>query len=60
MMVCAVLAEGSAEALRKRLGQVLPALLAGLADPHHDVRGAAAFALGQFAEWLQVGVLLHG
>lgn len=59
MMVCAMLAEGCAEALRKRLEQVLPPLLTALADPHRDVRGAAAFALGQYAEHLQPDVSQH-
>lgn len=59
MMVCAVLAEGCSEALRKRLPQVLPLLLAALQDPEGDVRGVAAFALGQFSEYLQPEILEH-
>ncbi|KAF8069426.1 IPO4 [Scenedesmus sp. PABB004] len=59
MMVCAVLSEGCAEPLRRRLGAALPLLLAGLADGAAPVRAAAAFALGQFAEYLQPEILGH-
>eukprot|EP00878_Enallax_costatus_P019883 GHUV01020993.1.p1 GENE.GHUV01020993.1~~GHUV01020993.1.p1 ORF type:complete len:804 (+),score=291.15 GHUV01020993.1:1449-3860(+) len=59
MMVCAVSAEGCSEALRKRLPQVLPLLLTALQDPEGDVRGVAAFALGQFSEYLQPEILEH-
>lgn len=59
MMVCAVSAEGCSEALRKRLPQVLPLLLSALQDQEGDVRGVAAFALGQFSEYLQPEILEH-
>lgn len=59
MMVCAVLAEGCAEPLRKRLPQILPPLLAALTDPEGEVRGSAAFALGQFSEYLQPDITRH-
>ncbi|KAG2492093.1 hypothetical protein HYH03_009587 [Edaphochlamys debaryana] len=49
----AVIFEGCAEPLRKRLKDVMPLLLAGLRDPEAGVRGAAAFALGMAAEFLQ-------
>ncbi|GFR46416.1 hypothetical protein Agub_g7998, partial [Astrephomene gubernaculifera] len=49
----AVVFEGCAEPLRKRLKDVMPLLLAGLRDPEAPVRGAAAFALGMAAEFLQ-------
>lgn len=39
--------------------QVLPALLSALSDPESDVRGAAAFALGQFSEYLQPDITQH-
>lgn len=58
-MVLAVLAEGCAEPLRKRLPQALPLLLSALSDQASEVRGAAAFAVSQFAEWLQPDVLQH-
>jgi hypothetical protein len=41
------------------LKQVLPALLAALRDPEGEVRGAAAFALGQFSEHLQPDITHH-
>jgi hypothetical protein len=39
--------------------QVVPALLHALTDPEGDVRGAAAFALGQFSEYLQPDITSH-
>lgn len=41
------------------LPQLLPLLLAGLADPQGEVCGVAAFALGQFSEYLQPDILAH-
>jgi hypothetical protein len=38
---------------------VLPGLLGALTDPEGDVRGAAAFALGQFSEYLQPDITHH-
>lgn len=37
----------------------MPRLLVALADPHPEVRGSAAFALGQFSEFLQPDILTH-
>lgn len=42
-----------------RCSQVLPGLLGALTDPEGDVRGAAAFALGQFSEYLQPDITHH-
>jgi HEAT repeat protein len=42
-----------------RAVQVVPALLHALTDPEGDVRGAAAFALGQFSEYLQPDITSH-
>ncbi|PNH04952.1 putative importin subunit beta-4 [Tetrabaena socialis] len=53
----AVIFEGCAEPLRKRLKDVMPLLLAGLQDSAASVRGAAAFALGMAAEFLQPDVV---
>jgi hypothetical protein len=54
MNVLAVLCEGCADELRARLAEALPLLLACMGDARSaDVRGAAAFALGQAAEHLQ-------
>jgi hypothetical protein len=54
MNVLAVLCEGCADELRPRLAEALPLLLTCLGDAASaDVRGAAAFALGQAAEHLQ-------
>ncbi|GLI66665.1 hypothetical protein VaNZ11_010595 [Volvox africanus] len=53
----AVVCEGCAEPLRKRLKELIPLLLAGLRDPDAKVRGAAAFALGMAAEYLQPDIV---
>ncbi|GAX82443.1 hypothetical protein CEUSTIGMA_g9871.t1 [Chlamydomonas eustigma] len=55
----AVIAEGCAEALRKKCKSLLPLVLSGLADLDVRVRGAAAFALGQFSEHLQPEFMSH-
>jgi hypothetical protein len=55
----AVMAEGCSEPLRKRLQQALPLVLSLLADSSSEVRGAAAFALGQFSEYLVPDVMQH-
>lgn len=38
---------------------MLPPLLAALTDPEGEVRGSAAFALGQFSEYLQPDITRH-
>ncbi|GLC39350.1 hypothetical protein PLESTB_000894500 [Pleodorina starrii] len=53
----AVIFEGCAEPLRKRLKDVMPLLLAGLRDGEAAVRGAAAFSLGMAAEFLQPDIV---
>eukprot|EP00879_Flechtneria_rotunda_P022035 GHRR01023243.1.p2 GENE.GHRR01023243.1~~GHRR01023243.1.p2 ORF type:complete len:106 (+),score=37.00 GHRR01023243.1:245-562(+) len=58
-MVLAVLAEGCAQPLKKRLTQALPLLLSAMTDQTGQVRGAAAFALGQFSEYLQPDIMQH-
>jgi HEAT repeat protein len=59
MYALAVMAEGCSEPLRKRLHQALPLVLSLLADDSSEVRGAAAFALGQFSEYLVPDVMQH-
>jgi HEAT repeat protein len=59
MLGLAVMAEGCSEPLRKRLQQALPLVLSLLADSSSDVRGSAAFALGQFSEYLVPDVMKH-
>jgi len=60
MTVLAVMCEGCAELLRKRLEEdILPLVLAGLRDPDQNVRGAAAFAIGQMSEFMAYDVVSH-
>jgi hypothetical protein len=54
-----VVAEGCADALRRRLPQALGLLLGALRDGDEGVRSAAAFAIGQMAEYVQPEVLEH-
>jgi hypothetical protein len=54
-----VVAEGCAEPLRKRLPEALALLLGALRDGDEKVRAAAAFAIGQMAEYVQPEVLEH-
>ncbi|PKA63742.1 Transportin-1 [Apostasia shenzhenica] len=54
-----VISEGCFELLKDRLENVLHIVLAGLMDHEQMVRGAASFALGQFAEHLQPEILSH-
>eukprot|EP00798_Chlamydomonas_sp_ICE-L_P021936 gene21936-28982_t len=56
MTVLAVASEGCAESMRKQLKLVLPMVLQGL---QQSVRGAAAFAMGQFSEFLQPDIVEH-
>ncbi|GJP51676.1 hypothetical protein CLOM_g10825 [Closterium sp. NIES-68] len=54
VMAMAVITEGCCEAVRGRLeSDVLPLVVAGLGDAHPKVRGAACFAVGQLAEFVQ-------
>ena len=48
--VLGIVAEGCAEGLERAMPQIVPPVVAALRDGSRDVRGAAAFALGQFAE----------
>jgi HEAT repeat protein len=54
-----VVAEGCADPLRKRLPEALALLLALLRDGDETVRSAAAFAIGQMAEYVQPEVVEH-
>ena len=48
--VLGIVAEGCADGLERAMPQIVSPVVAALADASRDVRGAAAFALGQFAE----------
>lgn len=54
-----VISEGCSELLKNRLENVLQITLAALTDQEQMVRGAASFALGQFAEYLQPEIISH-
>ncbi|KAG1334688.1 importin-4 [Cocos nucifera] len=54
-----VVSEGCFELLKDKLEYVLNIVLGALKDQEQMVRGAAAFALGQFAEYLQPEILSH-
>ncbi|XVE85510.1 hypothetical protein DITRI_Ditri17bG0096400 [Diplodiscus trichospermus] len=54
-----VVSEGCAELLKGKLEPVLQIVLGALRDPEQMVRGAASFALGQFAEHLQPEIISH-
>ncbi|MEW5308809.1 MAG: hypothetical protein WDW38_000740 [Sanguina aurantia] len=57
--VLAIVAEGCSEPLRKKVEDVLPMVLRGLQDPEQSVRCAAAFAIGQFSQYLQPDIVGH-
>ncbi|XP_022776503.1 importin-4 isoform X2 [Durio zibethinus] len=54
-----VVSEGCAELMKDKLEPVLQIVLGALRDPEQMVRGAASFALGQFAEHLQPEIICH-
>lgn len=54
-----VISEGCFEFLKNKLEHVLHIVLGALKDQEQMVRGAASFALGQFAEHLQPEILSH-
>ncbi|KAI0507530.1 hypothetical protein KFK09_013655 [Dendrobium nobile] len=54
-----VISEGCFDLLKERLENALHIVLAALKDHEQMVRGAASFALGQFAEHLQPEILSH-
>ncbi|KAG2541956.1 hypothetical protein PVAP13_9NG667300 [Panicum virgatum] len=54
-----VIAEGCCEHLKDKLEDCLKIVLEALKDQEQMVRGAASFALGQFAEHLQPEILSH-
>ena len=53
--VLGIVCEGCAEGLQRRAPEILPKVVESLRDPSPDVRGGAAFTLGQMAEYLQLG-----
>ncbi|KAF2531371.1 hypothetical protein F2Q70_00033183 [Brassica cretica] len=54
-----VISEGCYDLIKEKLDIVLNIVLGALRDPEKMVRGAASFALGQFAEYLQPEILSH-
>lgn len=54
-----VISEGCLELMKGKLEPVLRIALGALRDPEQMVRGAASFALGQFAEHLQPEIVSH-
>lgn len=54
-----VISEGCCEHLKDKLEDCLKIVLEALKDQEQMVRGAASFALGQFAEHLQPEILSH-
>ncbi|KAB5538541.1 hypothetical protein DKX38_016074 [Salix brachista] len=54
-----VVSEGCLELMKGKLESVLHIVLGALRDPEQMVRGAASFALGQFAEHLQPEIVSH-
>ena len=53
--VLGIVCEGCAEGLQRRAPEILPKVVESLRDSSPDVRGGAAFTLGQMAEYLQLG-----
>lgn len=54
-----IISEGCLESMKDKLGPILHIVLGALRDPEQMVRGAASFALGQFAEHLQPEIVSH-
>jgi HEAT repeat protein len=54
-----VISEGCSEHFKDKLEECLKVVLEALKDQEQMVRGAASFALGQFAEHLQPEILSH-
>ena len=54
--VLGVVTEGCSEGVRQHANTIVPSVVARLSDPSANVRGAAAFTLGQFAEHLALSI----
>lgn len=54
-----VISEGCFDPMKEKLDPVLNIVLGAIRDPELIVRGAASFAIGQFAEHLQPEILSH-
>lgn len=59
VMALGVISEGCYEVMKGQLDDVLCLVLEALTDSEKMVRGAASFALGQFAEHLQPEIVEH-
>lgn len=59
VMALGVISEGCYEVMKSQLEDVLNLVLEALNDGEKMVRGAASFALGQFAEHLQPEIVEH-
>ncbi|WOG82663.1 hypothetical protein DCAR_0101829 [Daucus carota subsp. sativus] len=54
-----IISEGCSDLMKSKLEPVLLIVLGALGDPEQMVRGAASFAMGQFAEYLQPEICDH-
>lgn len=54
-----IISEGCSELMKNKLEPILQIVLGALGDSELMVRGAASFAMGQFAEYLQPEIVSH-
>ncbi|KAI3509342.1 hypothetical protein L1887_24553 [Cichorium endivia] len=59
VMILGLISEGCSELVKETLQHILYIVFVGLRDTEPIVRGAASFALGQFAEYLQPEIISH-
>ncbi|KAI3752743.1 hypothetical protein L2E82_24780 [Cichorium intybus] len=59
VMILGLISEGCSELMKENLQHILYIVFVGLRDTEPIVRGAASFALGQFAEYLQPEIISH-
>ncbi|GJY22951.1 importin-4 [Tanacetum coccineum] len=59
VMVLGLISEGCLELIKEKLEAVLRIVLESLRDPEQIVRGAASYAVGQFAEYLHPEIISH-
>nr|ATG70913.1 ARM repeat superfamily protein [Juniperus phoenicea] len=59
VMSLGVISEGCFDVMKNKMENILTIVLQALKDPEQIVRGAASFALGQFAEHLQPEIVTH-
>nr|XP_043622520.1 importin-4-like [Erigeron canadensis] len=59
VMVLGLISEGCLELMKENIKPDLDIVLEALRDPEQVVRGAASYALGQFAKYLQPDIISH-